>query len=235
MGSQKNKISPEAREFVEAIFKLGIGAGGDNRNVTSAEIERRIQTEETAPGQPRFQPNQFLDELQIKYLIRVLRDKMRLAERAKNDAQAQTQGPQPPQPEPVDDEQQQIDEDDAIVEMNAFESSMIVERAVNIIEIVDQNAREDSSEHPIQMREQNVCQLANTIMKQRKNALSPLTHLNKRTIKYISDACGAPVYSQDIASSQTTKRLIFHDVEMIIIQYVIDNCAYCRMQVQKFA
>ena len=78
-------------------------------------------------------------------------------------------------------------------------------------------------------------QLANTIMKQRKNALSPLTHLDKRTIKYISDACGAPVYSQDLVSSQTTKRLIFHDVEMIIIQYVIDNCDYCRMQAQKFA
>ena len=246
MGSQKNKISPEAREFVEAIFKLGIGAGGDNRNVTSAEIERRMQTEELAPGQPRFQPNQFLDELQIKYLIRIFRDNMRQAERAKNDAQAQAQAqgqqpppppqpPQPPQPEPVDEEQQQIDEDDALVEMNAFESSMIVERTVNIIEIVDQDAREDSSEHPIQMLEQNVCQLANTIMKQRKNALSPLTHLDKRTIKYISDACGAPVYSQDLASSQTTKRLIFHDVEMIIIQYVIDNCSYCCMQAQKFA
>ena len=32
-----------------------------------------------------------------------------------------------------------------------------------------------------------------------------------------------------------TKRLIFHDVEMIIIQYVIDNCSYCCMQAQKFA
>ena len=171
---------------------------------------------------------------------------MRQAERAKNDAQAQAQAqgqqpppppqpPQPPQPEPVDEEQQQIDEDDALVEMNAFESSMIVERTVNIIEIVDQDAREDSSEHPIQMLEQNVCQLANTIMKQRKNALSPLTHLDKRTIKYISDACGAPVYSQDLASLQTTKLLIFHDVEMIIIQYVINNCDYCRMQAQKFA
>ena len=95
---------------------------------------------------------------------------MRQAERAKNDAQAQAQAqaqgqqpppppqpPQPPQPEPVDEEQQQIDEDDALVEMNAFESSMIVERTVNIIEIVDQDAREDSSEHPIQMLEQNVC------------------------------------------------------------------------------
>ena len=119
--------------------------------------------------------------------------------------------------------------------MNAFESSMIVEHAVNLIEIVDQNAREDSSEHPIQMLEQNVCQLANTIMKQRINGISPLTHLNKRTIKYISDACGVQVYSQDLASSQTTKRLIFHEVELIIMQYVIDNCAYCRMQVEKFA
>ena len=72
-------------------------------------------------------------------------------------------------------------------------------------------------------------------MKQRKNALSPLTHLDKRTIKYISDACGAPVYSQDLASSQTTKRIIFQEVEMVIIQYVIDNCDYCRMQLQKFA
>ena len=83
--------------------------------------------------------------------------------------------------------------------------------------------------------EQNVCQLANTIMKQRKNALSPLTHLNKRTIKYISDACGAPVSSQDLASSQTTKQLIFQEVELIITDYVIDNCSYCRMQAQKFA
>ena len=45
----------------------------------------------------------------------------------------------------------------------------------------------------------------------------------------------APVYSQDLASSQTTKRIIFQEVEMVIIQYVIDNCDYCRMQLQKFA
>ena len=68
-----------------------------------------------------------------------------------------------------------------------------------------------------------------------RETLSPLTHLDKRTIKYISDACGAPVYSQDLASSQTTKRIIFQEVEMVIIQYVIDNCDYCRMQLQKFA
>ncbi|MCP3932747.1 MAG: hypothetical protein GY705_27055, partial [Bacteroidetes bacterium] len=95
------------------------------------------------------------------------------------------------------------------------------------------NTRETPGKHPENTQENT--QLANTIMKKRKDTLSPLTHLDKRTIKYISDACGAPVSSQDLASSQNTKQLIFQEVESIITQYVIDNCAYCRMQVTKFS
>ena len=66
--THKNKIVKKARAFVKKIFDSGAGAGGDNRNATPAEIVQRMRSEEV-DGVPSFQPREYFEVQQVKYLI----------------------------------------------------------------------------------------------------------------------------------------------------------------------
>ena len=75
--SHINKITPLARKYLEDIWKMGVGDVGDHRNATALEVENRKKEEESEPGVPYFQPDQYLNEQQIKGLFYSLGQKLK--------------------------------------------------------------------------------------------------------------------------------------------------------------
>ena len=222
--THKNKICKEARDYVEVIFSLGMGAGGDQRNATALEVCKRMKVEESEPGKPRFKPSQFLDEQQIKYLFFTFGKKLK--DKGKQKPQA-TVAP-PPQADDAaeqDAEARQIEEDDAIAFVDAIEASVMVDRAVDQLENVNREAQEDSNEHPIQMSGVNICDLAQAIENKKRRDASPLACLENETIMAIANFIDSFLLSQELLSSKKTREAKFRQLEQAIITHVKYHCS----------
>ena len=220
--SVKNKITPLARSYVEEIWKMGVGAGGDHRNATALEVETRMKEEESEPGVPYFQPDQYLDEQQIKGLFYSLGQKLKGKAKGgkKNSDSAEMSNP----PEPQDDEEQQMDLEDAVAHVDAIEASMMVNRVVDQLEETDRDARIDMNEHPMQICDVDVCALAQAILRKKRRELSPLNYLNNVTVLSIADRVGSNVLSQELRSSQKTKESAYKEIEDAIVWHVRKKC-----------
>ena len=235
--THKNKILQRPRDFVEKIFAAGAGAGGDQRNATAAEIVQRMRREETRQGLPLFQPNEYLDVQQVKYLIYQLGQKLKAGIRPNPDPESlrETESDATvqdtvdlenaePEPIPVDEEQEQIDEDHAIAVMDAFEEAAVMDNAIDFLEVAERNDRDESENHPFVIFGVPLCDLAKTILMKKRGDLSPLQYLDDETIKNIASTVGTIVLSQELVASQKTKEAKFKDVEQTIVQFVKNHC-----------
>ena len=227
--THKNKIVQKARDFVQSIFDLGAGAGGDRRNATAAEIAYRMRREEIE-GQPLFEPNEYLDEQQIKYLIHQFVKKIK---ESKKDPKASEPDPLPEPlpgslPEVGYEEEQQIVDDHAVAEVDMMEQAAIVDNAVNHLENTDIS---DSNNHPYVKCGVAICDLAKSILLKKRRDLSPLQYLEDEAIKNIAITVGTRVFSQELCASQKTKEVKFKDVENAVIHFVKTNCQ-CTVHLQ---
>ena len=207
--SHKNKITPLARKYVEDIWKMGVGAGGDHGNATALEVEIRMKEDESEPGVPYFQPDEYLDEAQIKGLFYTLGQKLKgkgKGGKKKDDSAGSSN-----QVEPQDDEEQQMELEDAVAHVDQLEET-------------DRDARRDSDEHPMQVCKINVCELAQAIVKKKRRDLSPLNYLSNVTVLSIADRLGSIVLSQELRSSQKTKEAAYKEIEDAIVWHVRKKC-----------
>ena len=114
--------------------------------------------------------------------------------------------------------------EDAVAHVDAIEASMMVNRMVDQLEETDRDARRDSDEHPMQISEIDVCELAQAIVKEKRRYLSPLNYLSNVTVLSIADRLGSIVLSQELRSSQTTKEAAYKEIEDAIVWHVRKKC-----------
>ena len=85
-------------------------------------------------------------------------------------------------------------------------------------------------EHPIQIDDVIICDLAISIMNSKIDEPSPLKNLDDKTLIAIAELTGTEVLSKHLTARDRKKEAKFREIENAVVSYVTQNCS-CYQQI----